>query len=210
MIKRKPKRQRGNKRSKLNKLGIKNLKDTSEITLKNSGNKRYSRKLINFPASSTRNSNAERSASSTQQSIPDKFKFSNNNNIHAKKIREAYFENLKRQKLGQFQSRELSETPSSQRSIRSNNSEVANVNINDLGEIIDHLHMKNDKDAYYRILNMNSGVVFKTSDIFYKIPYLDAILEYSEYGAKSAYMLKYKDVNKIKKKEPVFELIYKD
>lgn len=69
--------------------------------------------------------------------------------------------------------------------------------------------MKHDREAY-ELINGERGTDFKATDIFYKITYLDAIKEYSDNWNKAVYKMDYKDVNAIKEKDPVFDIIYKD
>ncbi len=62
----------------------------------------------------------------------------------------------------------------------------------------------------YKVVEDNNEYEFKTTDIVYKIPYFDAIKEYSEGMQKAVYLVEYKDINKIQKGDPVFEIINKE
>jgi hypothetical protein len=46
-------------------------------------------------------------------------------------------------------------------------------------------------------MNSQESVEFKATDIYYKIPYADAIREYSDNYNKCVFKVDYKDINKI-------------
>ena len=50
----------------------------------------------------------------------------------------------------------------------------------------------------------------KIIEIYYKVPYYDAIKEYSDNWKNSVYKTDYKDIDKIQQKDPVFEIIFQD
>ena len=47
----------------------------------------------------------------------------------------------------------------------------------------------------------------KIIEIYYKVPYYDAIKEYSDNWKNSVYKTDYKDIDKIQQKDPVFEIM---
>ena len=78
-----------------------------------------------------------------------------------------------------------------------------------LSSIIESLHLKHEGDLY-KFMERHKEFHFKTTDIIFKIPYLDAIKEYSSDFRKMVYKVEYKDINKILPKDPVFEILYKE
>ena len=69
--------------------------------------------------------------------------------------------------------------------------------------------MKNEGDIYEINQNLRE-FRFKATDIIYKIPYLEAIKDYSNNYKKAVFLVDYKDIGKIKPHDPVFQIIHKD
>lgn len=79
--------------------------------------------------------------------------------------------------------------------------------LSSFSSILESLHMKHDGDLY-QFMQKHKEIKFKTSDIVYKIPYLDAIMEYSNNFKNAVFKVDYKDINTIQPRDPVFEIIY--
>ena len=157
------------------KYTIADLKHSQKFSKDNCLKTKVSRKLVKLNTNSHTQSNAERSTSSSRNARYSQ-KYTKGSRPSIKNIREAYFGNSKYTNNFSHQNDACS-SQNSDRSLIS--SEVKQININNLSEIIDHLHMQVDREAY-QIMKSNSQNVFKATDIFYKMPYLDAIKEYSE------------------------------
>jgi hypothetical protein len=80
---------------------------------------------------------------------------------------------------------------------------------NSLGMIIDDLHKKHEREVY-ELMNSQESVEFKATDIYYKIPYADAIRKYSDNYNKCVFKVDYKDISKIVPQDPVYDILLKD
>ncbi|CAI2366514.1 unnamed protein product [Moneuplotes crassus] len=75
--------------------------------------------------------------------------------------------------------------------------------------LLEALHVKHEGEIY-KFIEKHSEYEFKATDIKYKIPYLDAIRSYSDNYKNAVYLIDYKDVNKIKPRDPVFDIISRE